>query len=182
MQLAVRSSLKTRAGSSGFSLVELIVTMMLVSITVLAMSSALSFSFSHQSDGLWQTKSVTLAESYIEEIMARRFDETTPIGGVPPCAPATTPCGAIGSDGETRAEFDDVDDFNGVDDLPPLDLNGNSRAEYSGYRVQVSVAYVDAALVTSLGLDATTDAKLVTITVTPPGRSSLEFSFLRTNY
>ena len=113
--------------------------------------------------------------------MARRFDETTPIGGVPPCAPATTPCGGIGSDGETRAEFDDIDDF-GVDDLPPLDLNGNPRAEYSGYRVQVSVAYVDAALVTSLGLDATTDAKLVTITVTPPGRSSLAFPFLRTNY
>ena len=161
---------------------ELIVTMMLVSITVLAMSYALGFSFSHQSDGLWQAKSVALAESYVEEIMARRYDETTPMGGVPPCAPATTACGAIGGDGEIRAEFDDVDDFHGVDDQPPLDLNGNSRAEYAGYRVQVNVAYVDAALVASLGLDTTTDAKLVTVTVTPPGRSSMTFPFLRTNY
>ena len=88
---------------AGFSLIELIVTMMLVSITVLAMSYALGFSFSHQSDGLWQAKSVALAESYVEEIMARRYDETTPMGGVPPCSPATTPCGGIGSDGETAS-------------------------------------------------------------------------------
>ena len=72
-----------------------------------------------------------------------------------------------------------MDDFNGVDDLPPLDLNGVARVEYAGYRVQVSVAYVNMSLVTSLGLDATTDAKLVTITVTPPGHSSLAFPFLR---
>ena len=45
---------------SGFTLVELIVTMMLVSIAVLGISYALSFAFTHQSDGLWQAKAVAL--------------------------------------------------------------------------------------------------------------------------
>lgn len=166
----------------GFTLVEMILTMMLVSIAVLGMSYALSFAFSHQSDGLWQAKSVALAESYIEEIMARRYDEATPVGGVPPCSPTTVACSAIGADGEVRVEFDDVDDYDGVDDLPPVDVNGNPRAEYAGFRVRVDVAYADAVQVAGLGLDATTDAKLVTVTVTPPGQSDMSFPTVRGNY
>ncbi|MDH3640890.1 MAG: prepilin-type N-terminal cleavage/methylation domain-containing protein [Gammaproteobacteria bacterium] len=170
------------ARPSGFTLVELILTMMLISIAVLGITYALSFAFTHQSDGLWQAKSVALAESYIEEIMARRYDEVTPLGGVPPCAPATVACSAIGLDGEVRAEFDDVDDYDGIDDLPPVDVNGNPRAEYAGFRVQVSVAYADVAQVAALGLDNTTDAKLVTVTVTPPGQSDMSFPIVRGNY
>ena len=167
---------------SGFTLVELIVTMMLVSIAVLGISYALSFAFSHSSDGLWQAKSVVLAESYIEEIVARRYDEATPLGGVPPCSPTTVACSAIGVDGEVRSEFDDVDDYDGVDDLPPVDVDGNPRAGYAGFRVQVSVAYADAAQIAGLGLDDATDAKIVMVTVTPPEMSDMNFPMLRGNY
>lgn len=166
-------------GERGFTLVELIVTMVVISIAMLGISYVLSFAFAHQSDGLWQAKSVALAESYFEEIMARRFDETTPLGGLPPCGT----CSTVGPDsGETRAQFDDVDDYDGVDDLPPLDMDGNPRAGYAGYRVQVSVTYVSAAQVMALGLDAATDAKLVRVLVTAPGQSTLVFPMLRTNY
>ena len=122
---------------------------------------------------------MALAESYLEEIMARRFDEATPLGGVPPCVA----CSVVGPDGgETRAQYDDVDDYHGVDDQPPLDIEGNPRAEYAGYRVQVSVAYLDAGQVAALGLDATSDAKLVRVQVTAPGQSTMEFPMLRANY
>jgi MSHA pilin protein MshD len=169
--------------AGGFTLVELIVTMVVVSIAVLGISYALSFAFSRQSDGLWQAKSVALAESYLEEIMARRYDEVTPLGGVPPCSLATTPCSAtLGPDGETRSSFDDVDDYNGVDDAPPVDVDGNVRADYAGFRVQVAVAYVDAALSGALGLDAVSDAKLVTVTVTAPTGTAQSYPMLRGNY
>jgi len=65
------------------------------------------------------------------------------MGGVPPCSPATVPCTAVGIDGESRAEFDDVDDFDGLDEQPPLDVNGNPRAEHANYRVQISADYLD---------------------------------------
>lgn len=169
--------------SAGFTLVELIITMAVISVAVLGITYALSFAFSHQSDGIWQAKSVALAESYLEEIMSRRFDEMTPSGGVPPCSLATTACSvALGSDGESRSNFDDVDDFNGVDDQPPLDAQGLPRSEYSSFRVEVSVAYASAAQVASLGLDNPRDAKLVTVTVTPPGSSPLRFPMLRGNF
>lgn len=166
----------------GFTIVELVVTLVVISIAVLGITNTLSFAFSRQSDGFVQAKTVALAESYLEEISARRFDEATPLGGIPACAPATTPCSAIGTDGESRDQFDDIDDYDGVDDLPPLDINGNPRANYAGYRVQVAVDYINAAQVTALGLDATTDAKLVTVTVTSPAQSPMQFSMLRTNF
>jgi len=159
-----------------------VVTLLLISVAVLGISYALSFAFSRQSDGLWQAKAVALAESYLEEIMARRFDEHTPLGGVPPCSPATTPCSSIGPDGESRAAYDDVDDYHGLDEQPPQDADGNVRPGYDAYRVQIEVAYLDAAAVSALGLDDVTDAKRVLVRVLPPQAGALEFPLLRTNY
>lgn len=168
--------------SRGFTLVELVVTLVVVSIAVLAIGQALSFAFARQSDGLWQAKAVALAQAYVEEIKARRYDEAAPAGGVPPCAPAAVPCSAVGTDGETRAQFDDVDDYHGLDEQPPLDPAGNPRSDYARYRVQVSVAYLDAAQVAAFGLDDATDAKLITVAVTPPGEAVMSFPVLRANY
>jgi MSHA pilin protein MshD len=169
-----------RAG--GFTLVELVVTMVVISIAVLGIGQALAFAFAHQSDGLWQAKAVALAESYVEEIMARRYDEAAPVGGVPPCAPTAVPCTSVGNDGETRSQFDDVDDYHGLDEQPPLDANGNPRTAYAAYRVQISVAYMNAAQVAAYGLDDASDAKLVTVTVTPPGEGPMAFPVIRANY
>ena len=159
-------------------------TMVLISIAALGVSYALAFGLRHQSDSLWQTKAVALADAYMEEILARRFDETSPLGGVPPCSPATLPCSLPVSfdDGEARAEYDDVDDYDGTDDAPPLDAKGNARPSYERYRVEVAVAYANAAMTSSLGLDDPTDAKLVTITVTAPSGESMRFSGVRGNF
>ena len=166
----------------GMTIVELIVTMMLISIAVLAISNTLGFAFRHQSDGLSHVKSIALARAYVEEIGAKRYDEVTPIGGVPPCSPATVACSAVGADGEGRSQFDDIDDYDGLDESPPLDAQGNTRAGYPGYRVEVSVAYADAAQIAAFNLDDATDAKLITITVTAPGGSPMVFPVVRGNF
>ena len=92
----------------------------------------------------------------MEEILGRRYDERSPSGGVPPCSSTTTACSTAGAfnDGETRAQFDDVDDYNGLVEQPPRDVNGNPRPDYDSYRVAVSVAYATPAQVAQLGLDA----------------------------
>jgi len=173
---------RVQYGQKGFTLVELIITLMLISIAVLGISYALGFGLRHQSDAIWQIKSVALAESYLEEILARRFDENSPSGGVPPCSPATTACSTVFDDSESRADFDDVDDYNGLDDSPPKDAQGNVRSGYDGYRVQATVRYADAAEVTAFGLDDVTDAKLITITVSSPTRAGMSFSVIRGNF
>jgi MSHA pilin protein MshD len=170
--------------AAGFTLVELVLTLLLISIAALGVGYTMSFGLARESDSLWQTKAVALATAYFEEMQSRRFDETTPLGGVPPCSPATVACSVAGAfdDGETRAQYDDVDDYDGLVDAPPRDAEGNVRAGYERYSVSVEVEYVPGALVTSLGLDGPTDAKRVDVAVTAPGGQTLRFAGLRANF
>lgn len=168
----------------GFTLIELVVTMLIISIAALGVLYSLGLGLRHQSDSLWQAKAVALAQSYMEEILARRYDEHSPPGGPPPCSTTTTACSPFGAfgDGEPRAEFDDVDDYDGLIEQPPRDVYGNPRSDYDSYRVTVSVAYADAAQIASFGLDTGTDAKVVTVTVSTPEGGALTFSALRGNF
>ncbi len=158
--------------------------MVVISIAALGISSSLSFALQHQSDGLWQAKAIALSRSYFEEIAAKRYDETTPNGGVPPCAVGTTPCSTAANfdDGETRATFDDIDDYANLDESPPLDPSGSARPGYTNYRVQIDVRYATAAEQATLGLDAVTDMKVIDLRVTTPGGASLDFALVRGNY
>ena len=168
--------------NQGFTLIELILTLLLISIAVLGVSYALGFGLRHQSDAIWQVKAVALADSYLEESLARRYDENTPVSGVPPCSPVTSACSAVFSDGETRPEFDDVDDYDGLNESPPRDVEGLVRSGYDGYRVQVAVRYLVASEVTSLGLDDASDAKIVTVSVSSPSGSAMNFSAVKGNF
>jgi len=177
-----RPSVAGRVG--GFTLIELIVTMLIISIAALGVTYSLGLGLRHQSDALWQAKAVALAEAYMEEVLARRYDEHAPSGGQPPCSPSTTACSAANAfnDGESRTEYDDVDDYDGLIEQPPRDADGSSRPDYASYRVAVTVAYADPSQIAALGLDAATDAKLVTIAVSTPESGSMTFAALRGNF
>ena len=164
----------------GFTLVELIATISILAIAAVGLFSSLSFALRHQSEGIWQAKVSRLADSYIEQILARRFDELTPLGGVPAC----NPCSAAGAfdDGETRTMYDDVDDFNGLDETPPVDENGVAMAGFTGYRVQVAVSYPTLIQQADLGLANADDAKVITVTITPPGENPQAFTVLKANF
>ena len=168
----------------GFTMVELILAMAIIAIATLAMTSALSFAISHQADAMPRAQMTALAQAYFDEIMAKRYDEQTPLGGLPACSASTSPCSASSAfdDGESRLLFDDVDDFHGLDEQPPLDAAGNPMTEYAAFRVQVSVTYPTALEQTSLGLTRTTDAKLVSLTVTTTDTKQMQFTLLRTNF
>ncbi|MCR9260023.1 MAG: prepilin-type N-terminal cleavage/methylation domain-containing protein [Pseudomonadaceae bacterium] len=167
--------------SHGFTLVETIVAMLIISIAALAMASALGFAFSRSSDGLLEAKVVYIAQSYLEEIQARRYDEATPSGGTPPCQ-TLAPCSALGPDSESRQNFDDVDDYDGLLDSPPRDSLNQIMSEFTGFSVAVAVDYADAAQIAAWNLDAATDAKVVSVTVTTPDGQTRPFVMIRGNY
>ncbi len=169
--------------SRGFTLVELVITIAVLSIALLAVAQSLQFSAQFGADTLWQTKTVELVQAYADEIQTKRFDELTPVGGVPACGTASTACSSVmGAEGEVRSgginSFDDVDDYNGLDENPPIDSQGKPRTEYAGYRVQVDVGYAGIAL----GLPSDTDAKLIAIRITPPGQQPMPFNVYRGNF
>ena len=148
--------------SCGATLVELVLTIVIMSIALTSLAMTVSFSASHSADSMIQVKVVELGQAYLEEILSKRFDENSPVGGIPECYPGGAVCGLIGTDSEVRAEYDDVDDYHGLDESPPRDSLGNVRNDYVGYRVQVDVSYMSAAQLTTYSLDDVTDAKLIT--------------------
>ncbi|MCW8887347.1 MAG: prepilin-type N-terminal cleavage/methylation domain-containing protein [Motiliproteus sp.] len=166
--------------NKGFSLVELVITIAIMSIALLGVAFSLQFSADRSADPLIQSKTVELVQAYSEEILTKRFDELTPVGGVPACTSCTAAV-SFGADSETRGggvnTFDDVDDYHGIDEVP-VDAQGNTRSEYQGYRVQIAVSYAG----TALGLASDQYAKEITITVTPPTQEPLEFSVYRGNF
>jgi len=178
-----RPSGRSRPSQLGATLVELIVTIVILSIAMVSLAMTLSFSASHSADAMVQAKTVELGQAYLEEILTKGFDENTPVGGIPACSAATIACGSIGPEaGETRATFDDVDDYHGLNDSPPRDSLGVVRNNYDGYSVAVSVVYMTASQLADYGLGSTTDAKLITASVTPPGGTAVVFSVYRANF
>ncbi|WP_158070052.1 prepilin-type N-terminal cleavage/methylation domain-containing protein [Motiliproteus sp. MSK22-1] len=169
--------------TSGFTLVELVVTIAIMSIALLGVAYSLQFSAQRSADPLWQSKTIKLVQAYLDEILTKRYDELTPIGGVPACSLCSSTLGTDGPVGtETRGgganTFDDVDDYHTLNNKPPIDAAGNLRSEYANYQVEVNVSYAGSAL----GLSNNHFAKKIEITVTPPGQPPLVFSVYRGNY
>ncbi|MEM9620718.1 MAG: prepilin-type N-terminal cleavage/methylation domain-containing protein [Pseudomonadota bacterium] len=162
----------------GFTFVELIVTMLVITVAALAVAQGLAMGTRHSADSLLHEKSIILAQAYLDEIRAARYAENTPAGGVPPCSA----CGAIGAEGESRAEFDDVDDYDGLAESPPLNRQGVAIVGYERYTVAVDVDYAAPAQVTAWGLNSQQDAKVVQVTVTTPGGSSYLFPTVVANF
>lgn len=166
----------------GASLVEVIIAIAIIGIAMVPLTMSFSFAASRSADSMIEVRVVELGQAYLEEILSKRFDENSAVGGSPPCSSLTTPCGAIGSEaGETRATFDDIDDFHNIDEAP-LDSLGIARADYDRFRVEVEVAYATAAEILAYGLDDTTDLKRVLVRVHPPSGSFSEFEVYRGNF
>lgn len=175
---------RTPPAQSGFTMVELIMTIVIMGIASVGIFSALSFGLAHQADGLPRAQAVALAQAYFDEIMAKRYDENSAVGGLPPSSVATTACSAPGSfdDGESRAQFDDVDDYHSLDDQPPRYADGTTITAYASFRVQVSVRYVTAGEAISLGVASTSDAKVIDLTISSPTATGTRFFLVRANF
>ncbi len=179
MSNLANSSMRARHAlrSEGITLIEMVMTIVILSIALLATVSVIAKSVTQSADPLIQHKSVLLAQAYFDEILTKRFAEQTPVGGVP--AVIGVALCTVGSDGgEGRSSFDDVDDYDLLDEQPPQLQTGVNLADYADYRVQASVSCSGLAL----GLANDYDAKMVTVTITPPVIGATSFTSFRANY
>lgn len=145
--------------SAGFTLVELIVAMVVISIALVGVMSVINYTTSHSSDPVLRQQAISIAEAYMEEISLKNY--------VDPDA-----------DGEgNRGLFDDVDDYNGLSDSGAVDQNGNAISGLGNYSVSVSITpqnYGPAGNeVSGLKID---------VTVTDPVGGSLILTGYRANY
>jgi len=107
----------------GSTLVELLVSIVIVSIAASTILGVLSMTTAGSADPMIRHQAAAIAEAYLEEILLK---------------PLTDPDGV---DGEgARADFDDLDDYDGLSDVGARDQFGNPMAALGGYNVAVSVS------------------------------------------
>jgi len=169
----------------GVTLVELVISIVILSIAMVAVMNSFSFTMKHSADPLWRNKTLKLAQLYLDEILAKNYDHATPAGGVPLVASPDCSAGYIGPDGaETRAVYNDVDDYHNYgitdpNDARPTSLTGGLDSSYSDYSVTVVVSCDTGDLVSASG---TSHAKKVTLSITPPGQNTMTFAAYKGNF
>ena len=175
--------------NKGFTLIETIIGIVVLGISFAILTSLIHPLSQQSAEQLHQVKAAALANSVLNEIQNKAFDNNSDMsGGIVRCGEATAPActlsNALGpDDGETsRALFDDVDDYNGLDYGAGQIENsqGAVLSTYLGYQMSISVCN-DANYDGSCSGD-NSSAKLITVTITIPTNFPMNFSTYRTNF
>ncbi|MDF1761917.1 MAG: prepilin-type N-terminal cleavage/methylation domain-containing protein [Oleibacter sp.] len=156
----------------GLSLIEMVIAIAIISIAITATLRAFSVLVGRSSDPLIDVRVVDLAQLYLDEILSKKFDELTPAGGIP-----AYPSGCrISDEGEARAAFDDVDDYDRINNESPASIQQSLATEYTGFRVSISVTCES-------GVGANTGgAKYIAITIIEPKGNQWQFAAIKGNY
>ncbi len=108
---------------AGLSLVELLVSIVIVGIAASTVLGVFSATTGSSADPMIRHQAAAIAEAYLEEVLLRPVDDPD------------------GVDGElARADFDDIDDYDGLTDVGARDQFGSPLAALSNYSVSVSVS------------------------------------------
>ena len=149
---------------SAFTLIEIIVTIVVIAIGASALLSVFGSVARSSADPAIQQQATTIAEAYLEEILLRAFND--PQGG------------ETGNDeGESgRAEYDDVKDYRSLAAAPAADQFGNPVPALADYTVTVSVTN------SALGGLPAADSLRVDVNVNHPAIGDILLSGYRTRY
>lgn len=196
-------NIKSRAQHAlGFTLVELVIGIMLFSIAMVTIVSVIMPQTKQAIDPLWQVRAVTLGQSLLSEVSSKAFDEESTISSGRQACNFLSSCtlsGSLGAEiGESRNNFDDIDDYHGLN-LLGIEISNASESNLSadvsdlflGFQAQISVVYDDNAdgindddTDNDGNLDTGTfvgNQKLITIIIITPGGEEIPFSSYRTN-
>lgn len=160
--------MRTNRIQKGFTLIEMVVFLVVVATASTALFKVYNYSLINQGDPLIRVRAIELAQARLDEVLALKYDESTPTGGIPACSNgsivpgsgggAATAATPVACTNTADANMNDVDDYNGVSDTP-----------VTGYTRIVTVA---------------TNGNLKTITVVVSGPKSVSWtmSAIRANF
>jgi MSHA pilin protein MshD len=170
----------------GLSLIELLVFIVVVGIAVTGVVSVFRLNARASADPVVRKQAVAIAESLLEEVLAKPFTYCDPDDANADTASSAAGCAttaeALGPEaGETRfanlTPFDNVNDYNGFSMAGISDLSGAAVAGLTAYSATIQVQPVGV----FNGIPAG-ETLFVTATVTGPGNTSVSLSGYRTRY
>lgn len=156
MRMTARHTTSNNCKAQGFTLIEIVVGIVVLAIAMLVITNALGPIYQRSSDPWHQVRAAELGQSFLNEIMARSFDENSDrAGSGRRCDDAndvtSIACSvSVGTDSNEsftdagRRALDDVDDFHGFsasgDELTGI-LGEELTGLYTGFTVNVEVGY-----------------------------------------
>ncbi len=163
LRQVVRAAHPTRL-STGVSLIEVVLFMVVVSVALAVLLKAFEQSAVASADPVLRRQSLAIAQSLLDEIRAKDFANPNP-GGY------AGPYNAI-----ARSQFDDVMDYNGLALNGISDLSGAAVTGLSAYSAAIAVAAA-----TFGGVPAGAGWR-ITVTVRDPAGQQLALEGYRANY
>jgi len=155
-----------RRPQAGLTLIEMIMSMVVIGVGVFFFNDTATTEIYTSADPMQRKQALAVAESMLNEIVSKPF--ANPAGGFTGAATQAN-----------RVLFDDIGDYDGFATSGVYSIEGGALAALSAYGASVSVS---AAALGSASLSVpSTDARLITVTVTYPG-GSVSVSSYRTAY
>lgn len=195
----------SKALNKGFTLIEMIIGLLVFAIALSLVTTLLIPAEENSADQVHQVKAAQLAKALLNDILSHSFDENSDRdGGIYRCNEdkdlslkgidltvdteadidlVTERChfpadfGVHDANENSRSDFDDVDDFHGFTQListTDTSLDGT----YNSFSLNVNVMYAG----DEINTGNLRRAKRITVTVTTPLGTDIQFSAYKVNY
>ncbi len=126
--------------SDGFTLIELTATIIVLLIGVMGVGIIYFNTVGHSAEPYLRQQAKATIKQIMTDIMSKKFDNDTPDGGgVVPLSEVNI--GREKNDGSFTQDFDDVDDFSGLN--CDTGVNTCFPDVPSGFHVKINVSYAD---------------------------------------
>jgi len=156
--------------SKGFSLLEILISVLLVGLSITALVIA---------NSSFTTANATGADISTGEFLIEQIRELTAM--LPVMDPSTTNP-SFGLEEATLAAYDDIDDFDGMTFSPPIGTNRTALNNLATFSQQVIVQNVSASSFSTVVADGSSDFVRVTVTVSINGSTIGSASWIRARY
>ncbi len=145
----------TEKRQTGFTLTEAVSMIIVLGIAIPPLVYLFQQVNARSVDQTFQQVGVAYANSLMEEVVSKSFEDPD----------AAT--GSFGTEEGSRAAYDDVDDYDGLNNSPPQELDGTNLSDYNGFTRSVAVDNVTAADPDPItpGADGSSEFKRIRVTV-----------------
>jgi MSHA pilin protein MshD len=171
---------------AGFTLVEVIIFIVIVSIGLLGVLSAFNLGAAKSADPMIASQVLRIAEATMQEVLQKQYqnDATDPdnTSATLGCTVNTTTPKCTANTPAERASYNDVDDYNGFSQTGIKQLDGVTAVTgLESYTVTIGIDKSVAATLGSLTGGVPNQVKRITVTVTN-GNQSTTLTGYRSNY
>jgi len=162
------NTLNPRQHQSGLTLIELVIFIIVVSVGLVGVLSVLNVTARSSADPMIRKQALAVAEAMMEEILSKDYqnDASDPgnTSATLGCTPNTVPTCAANTV-LNRTNYNDVDDFNGWNQVGVFHVDGTATPVLGTYTVQVGVAALALSGITGKRVAVTVSGGTETITL-----------------